>query len=408
MYDGNIPMNNAIGPASVPAELPLTFQQWQQQNMQGTGTRLHDKNDYMFNDPSKYLIQNGYAFDRSLAGTMGGYQDYLNTLPGQATPAFPVTQNPNLPNATGNIQSFGSNPDIEDSWIPGAVEAQQIFNQGLPELDPMGYIDQSMANLAGPNAFTNQIGNFNAPNFSMPGSASALRRTDTGNQYAGDLAGINTGNPFLDQFQGYVSQMNPYADQLYKIGADKIRDRINSQFGAAGQGDSPLNLDTQLADLGDYTAQFYGGIYGDQQQRMLDAMTRGADVYSTGVGQGINALTAAGGLQRDATGQRIDALSRHGDLALDTRGLNLAGRELGLDALKTGAGLTNQQNVNAATLIPGLLSGEQSQQWLPLQQYANIVSQLTGSSPQQTRDPGASGWDKLMGLGSLLIGAGGL
>lgn len=63
-----------------------------------------------------------------------------------------------------------------------------------------------------------------------------------------------------------------------------------------------------------------------------------------------------------------------------------------------------------ASTIGGDMAGNylgtvQNQPWNALQNYANIVAPLTGSSPQQPERYKTSGWDKLMGIGSMALGA---
>ena len=224
------------------------------------------------------------------------------------------------------MSPIGTN--IEDAWIPGAEQANLIYNEGLPALDPNNYLQNTMAALNGPNPYTSQLGGFNA------------------------------NNPALQQFDQFMpGNTNPYADQLFNLGADSIQDRLNSQFGASGQGSSSGNLVNQARDLGAWNAKYYGGIYDADMNRALEATQGKSNAYL------------------DASRQRLDALGQ----------------------AQTG----QQASTNAAaTFLPGIQQQIQNEPWNNLQQYSNIVGQLTGSSPQ-SNDPKSSGWDKLIGIGTI-------
>jgi hypothetical protein len=202
-----------------------------------------------------------------------------------------------------------------------------------------------------------------------------LPELDPNNYLANTMAGLNGTNPYGEQmgqfdptnqgiggFDAFTNGgSNPYADQMFDISAAKIRDQINSQFGSAGQGSSSGNLDEQISQLGDYGAKFYGDIYNADQDRALQATQGRVNAY-----QGQN--------------------------------------QLGLDAL-SGAATANQNQINSAgSFLPGIQAQIQNQPYNNLSQYANIIGQLTGSSPQQAKQPGAegsSGFDKLLGVGAI-------
>jgi hypothetical protein len=250
-------------------------------------------------------------------GNEGGYDPYGN----------PIKKPPPPPPVLGKIGGIGS--DIEDAWIPGAQQAGLIYNQGLPELDPNGYLENTMAGLNAVNPYGEQLGNFDATNQGIGG---------------------------FDAFTNGAS--NPYADQMFDNSSARIRDQINSQFGGSGQGSSTGNMTEQIRQLGDYGAKFYGDIYNSDQDRALQATQGRVNAY-----QGEN--------------------------------------QLGLDAL-SGAASANQNQINAAgSFLPGIQSQIQNQPYNNLSQYANIVSQLTGSSPQKQEEQGSSGWDKLLGAGAV-------
>lgn len=67
-----------------------------------------------------------------------------------------------------------------------------------------------------------------------------------------------------------------------------------------------------------------------------------------------------------------------------------------------------QASLGGGDFISSSLQMMQNQPWKNLGNYANIFGQLTGSSPAMPDDPKTSGWDKLMGIGSLALGFAGL
>lgn len=275
---------------------PLPFDAWLQENPLPTVKSFEEWNSTRapFNLGSNLSEQreqyNNYARNFNPPNTsQADYQTYLNSF--GATPTGPT-------NPTGNI---GTVSEIEDVWQPGVNEASQIFNQGIPDISPQiqGLIDQNQ----------------------------------------------NPNNPFLQGLQNFQSQANPYADQLFDMGAERIRDQINSQFGRAGQGSSSLNFDKQLQDLSDYGAQFYGNLYNQQQDRALQSLGMGNQAFQN-------------------------------------------------------------QFAQQQSFTPALLQTLQSQPYANLQNYTDIVSRLTGSAPFAPEPERASGFSRLLGLGSVLGGLG--
>jgi hypothetical protein len=197
-----------------------------------------------------------------------------------------------------------------------------------------------------------------------------LPELDPNNYLANTMAGLNGPNPYGQQmgnfdptnqgiggFDAFTNgATNPYADQMFDNSSARIRDQINSQFGGHGQGSSTGNMAEQIQQLGDYGAKFYGNIYEGDQNRALDA-TQG----------------------------RVNAYQNQ--------------NQLGLDALSGASGAHQNQLNSAGSFLPGIQQQIQNQPYNNLSQYSNIVSQLTGSSPQQQQQQGSSGWDKLIGAG---------
>lgn len=197
---------------------------------------------------------------------------------------------PFMPSPTGSIA--GAPNDIQDAWQAGTQEAAEIFNLGQPQLDPMGYLSGTMANLYGMQDPTS----------------------------------------------------NPYLDTMLERSNQAIADQVLSSMGMSGRtgtidpatgrvNDAAINM---IDAVGDNTRQFLGQQYQTDMNRAMQAMLGG------------------GGFMSDT------------------------------------------------------LQMMQSQPWKNLQNYASIVGQLTGSSPQQPKEQGSSSWDQLMGLAGLGLGFAGL
>ncbi len=183
----------------------------------------------------------------------------------------------------------GTPSKLEDAWLPGAQEAEQIYNMGGLQLDPSGNLDATMANL--------------------------MAMQDP--------------------------QQNPYLLDMLQTGQQSIADQTMSSLGLSGRGpgtidpmtgqvsDSAINL---INNVGDFTSDFLRNQYQQDMARAMNAINSGR------------------------------------------------------------------------TVMPDVMQLQQRQPWQNLQNYSNVVSQLTGASTQQPNDPKTSGWDKLMGIGKIAIG----
>jgi hypothetical protein len=415
--------------------------------------------------------------------------------------------------------AMGFEKDIEKSWRPGVQQATNIYNEGLPALDPNNYLANTMASLnAGnpyasqlggftpnnpalnslsgfdpSNPYTSQVGNFDPTNQGLQG----LQNFDPTNQDLSGLRGFDPTNSGLQGLQNFdptnsglqgiqnfdptnqgiagfnsftQGGTNPYAQQLFDISADQIQDQINSQFGSSGQGSSSGNLNEQISQLGDYGAQFFGGIYDNDMNRALQATQGRSDAYQAQNALGLDALGQyATGMQNqnqlglNALGQYATGMQNQNQLGLsaldsaatgtqnqnalglgalgqfstgsqeqnalglnalgtaqsgwgDSTNADLAARGLGVDAyanqdaqrlsaLQAAGGMQQNATNSAASFLPGILSQIQNQPYNNLDQYSQIVSRLTGSSPQKAEQEKTSGFEKLIGLGTM---AGGL
>ena len=82
---------------------------------------------------------------------------------------------------------------------------------------------------------------------------------------------LQTAQDTVQNFAGGGAIQNPYLDQMFNRGADKIRDYTNAQFTLGGRGNSTTNQDILGKNIGDYASQFYGNAYDQGQNRQLAA-----------------------------------------------------------------------------------------------------------------------------------------
>ena len=361
---------------------------------------------------------------------------------------------PTTPGDMGTIRK-----SIDNQWKPGAKEATSIYNQGLPALDPNNYLANTMSSLnAGnpyasqlgafdpnnpalnalggfdpSNPYTSQVGNFDPTNAGLQG----LQNFDPTNSGLQSLQNFDPTNQGIGGFDAFTQGgINPYAQKMFDLSADQIQDQINSQFGNAGQGSSSGNLNEQISQLGDYGTKFFGNLYENDQNRALQATQGRSDAYQNQNQLGLNALGQyATGLQNQnqlglsALSDFSQGSQAQNALGLDALGTaqsgwgdstqaDLAARGMGIDAygaqdaqrlsaLQAAGGMQQNALNSNASFLPGMLSQIQQQPYSNLDAYSQIVSRLTGSSPQSGPEPAkASAWDKAIGVGSMLGGLG--
>lgn len=65
---------------------------------------------------------------------------------------------------------------------------------------------------------------------------------------------------------------NPFLDQMFQAGADKVKANVNSNFAAAGRYGSGAHTGTLADSLGNMAAQMYGGAYENDRARQMQAI----------------------------------------------------------------------------------------------------------------------------------------
>ena len=337
--------------------------------------------------------------------------------------------------------------------------------QGLQNFDPTNSGLQGLQNFDPTNAFMGGLQNFDPTNQGIAGFDSF---TQSGtNPYASklfDLSADQIQDQINSQFgiSGQGSSSGNLNEQISKLGdygtkffgnlydsdmnralqattgrsdAIQAQNQLGLQGLAQGAQTSQAQNALGLNALGQYAT-------GMQNQNQLGLNALGQ--YATGMQNqnqlGLSALdSAATGTQnQNALGLNAAGQFSTGSQAQNALGLNalgtaqsgwgdstqadLAARGMGIDAygaqdaqrlsaLQAAGGMDQNALNSAASFLPGMLSQIQNQPYSNLANYANIVSQLTGSSPQQAEQQKTSGFDKLIGLGGMvggLAGSGGI
>lgn len=166
----------------------------------------------------------------------------------------------------------------------------------------------------------------------------------------------------------YLNAGNPYADRIASQLADDVQARVGSQFGAAGRSSSGAAARALAEQTGDTLANFRGGLYENERNRMGEAAGlantisgRSDQANQFNIG---NALQAAMfnasnnmGAQQFNAGQRFNAATAAQNAALNRGQLMLGG----LNAANAFGSRMDQANqfgqtrdLSAIGMLPGL------------------------------------------------------
>lgn len=131
----------------------------------------------------------------------------------------------------------------------------------------------------------------------------ALSGSPVINQASGQLQNTLGGdylrsNPAFDYLEStargdFLSQGNPYLDQIWNRAAGDITDRINAQFGAAGRTGSPAQTENLARGLGDAAAQLYGQDFAQQQANQMSAASMLSRAYGDERGRQLQSMLFA-------------------------------------------------------------------------------------------------------------------
>lgn len=266
--------------------------------------------------------------------------------PGQSNGGFDYDELIRQLNGQGINSQFDS---IKDAGLYGVNQAADIL-QNTPEFDPNNMLGGAAQAISDPNnPFLQGMQNFNT----------------------NKLQNFDVNNPFMQGFQNYQAQQNNQLGGMFDLGANKIQDKMNSMFGAAGRSGSGYHAGTTGDALGDFGTQLYGNAFDNMQNRNLQAMGMGSDAYNTGRNMQLQGMTA--------------------------------GKGMDLDALTSGNQALQNQTMMQGTLLPDILRTQQDAGWNGIRNYADIVGGLNGTQPPDR--PQTSSTDKLLGAGTTLAAA---
>jgi len=388
-----------------------------------------DPNNYLANTMSSLNAGNPYA---SQLGTFDPNNPALNAL-GGFDPSNPYTSQ------VGNFDPTNAGLQGLQNFDPTNQDLS-----GLRNFDPTNSGLQGLQNFDPTNAFMGGLQNFDPTNQGIAGFDSF---TQSGtNPYASKLFDLSA-----DQIQDQINSQFGNAGQGSSSGnlneqISKLGDYGTKFFGNLYDNDMNRALQATTGRSDAIQAQNQLGLQGlaqgaqtSQAQNALGLNALGQ--YATGMQDqnqlGLSALDSAATGAQNQNQLGLSALSdfSQGSQAQNALGLNalgtaqsgwgdstqadLAARGMGIDAygqqdaqrlsaLQAAGGMQQNALNSNASFLPGMLSQIQQQPYSNLDAYSQIVSRLTGSSPQSGPEPAkASAWDKAIGVGSMLGGLGG-
>lgn len=250
------------------------------------------------------------------------------------------------------MNSVGSSPGA--AQVPGQMQGiQQAMSGQYGDPTGMGAASSGYYN----NTLQGQNG-YSAANVEAPNPYSAANNGER--EYAQSVLG------------GQYLNSNPYADRIASQIGDDIQARVGSQFAGAGRSMSGAAARAMAEQTGDATANFRGGLYENERNRMtqagdlLNSISGRADQAS----QFNNSMAANIGQnnaqRQDAAGQfnasnMANAAGNAQQGFYQGQGNQLQGLSLGLNAADSLAGRMDQASqfgqqfdLNALGMLPGL------------------------------------------------------
>ncbi len=299
-------------------------------------------------------------------GHNGGYgNNRQEPLPAPVMSQAQIQDMINAANFQGG--AMGMPNTMAAAGLQGVQQAASNYNTA-PGYDPTGQMPGAINQMAGlgqaQNPFMQGFQNFNSVN-----------------PYQTQMANMGGNeNPFMSGFQNFQNQQNQYLGGMFDQGATKIQDKMNSMFGASGRTGSGYHAGTTGQALGDFGTNLYGNAFNSMMDRNLQAQQAGANAYANQNQQNIGALNNAGNMFNTSQGLNLDAMGQ-GSNAFDNQ-------------------TRNQMAANA--YLPDMLQAQSDGAWSNLDNYSRIVGNLNGTQPTPRNK--TSGWDKAIGLASLVGG----
>ncbi len=98
---------------------------------------------------------------------------------------------------------------------------------------------------------------------------------------------------------------NPFLDQMFQAGADKVKANVNSNFALGGRYGSGAHTGTLADSLGNMAAQMYGGAYENDRARQMQAIGM-APQFGNMAYQDASQLMNAGQILQDEAQNPLD------------------------------------------------------------------------------------------------------
>jgi hypothetical protein len=312
-------------------------------------------------------------------------------------------------------------------------EAGNLYNQGAPQYYPgetvTPYSDQTWQGL---DMLQNQA---QQGVQGLPQAYDTTQRLMSGNIAGMDTANLASSggftNPYgtqiaqtsaapttagVQQLQSFADAQNPYLDQLYQQGANKIRDTMNAQFAGAGRTGPNAAYAQGMGDsLGGLYSQIYAPAYEAAQDRALTASGQLAGIQQADRTAATQGLTTAAGLTAQDYDRQLQGAQLAGSLngqanqsALQASALlpdlyNL-GKQPGTDMIGVGGAYEAlQQQYNQED--QDRYNYAQNEPWNFLAQYGNLVNGLPVQGTNTTTTTGAPTNRAMSAIGGAAAGA---
>lgn len=114
-----------------------------------------------------------------------------------------------------------------------------------------------------------------------------------------------------DTLSGNYLNNNPYLDELYSQGSDRILDQVNSVFGASGRTGSGYHQNAMANSLAGLYANLYGGNYANERNNMMQGMMMVDPLYRSGFAPSQAMLDVGGAREGYAREQIADMTGRY-------------------------------------------------------------------------------------------------
>jgi len=202
--------------------------------------------------------------------------------------------------AVGLPQAYQSQFRAMSGFNPGMNTANQFANGSNP-------LQQMMWN----------TGNTNIAGAVSPMIGAAGQGLDAGMAYAPMIAqaGEQQTQMGVPQLQGFADAQNPYLDQLYQQGAEKVANSVNAQFSGAGRtGANAAHTGALAEGLGSLYTGIYAPAFESAQGRALSAASQLSGIDQANRAAQMSGYGTAAGLGLQGAGQGLQMASLYGDM----------------------------------------------------------------------------------------------